>query len=218
MSNTALDTTDPDRRRARMVGLEQRWRVVAVLPQQPAVDIVIPVHNDQADLERSVGRLHAYLERDFPFSSRITIADAASTDRTLKIAWRLSGDYPDVRLLRLNESGRGRALAAAWLTSDARVVAQVDCHAPELSGLLPIVAPIISGRIDISIARRLGGLIKALRADVARHLLPTVGNRDWLFDLELALRAERAGFRIHVGPDDRLTQAAKMIHRRVSSV
>jgi hypothetical protein len=52
----------------------------------------------------------------------------------------------------------------------------------------------------VSIARRLGGLIKGLRADVARRLLPTVGNRDWFFDLELLLRAERAGFRIHVLP------------------
>jgi glycosyltransferase involved in cell wall biosynthesis len=70
-----------------MAGLEQRWRVVAILPRQPAVDIVIPVHNDEKDLERSVGLLHSYLERDFPFSSRITIADGASTDGTLKIAW-----------------------------------------------------------------------------------------------------------------------------------
>jgi glycosyltransferase involved in cell wall biosynthesis len=200
MSNTALDTTEPDRRRARMAGLEQRWRVVALLPRQPAVDVVMPVHNDETELDGSVGRLRAYLKSDFPFSTRITIADCASTDGTLKIAWRLADAHPDVRLLRLNEGGRGRALAAAWLTSDARVVAQLDCRTADLSGLLPTVAPIMSGRSDVSIARRLGGLIKALRADVARRLLPTVGNRDWFFDLELLLRAERAGFRIHVLP------------------
>jgi glycosyltransferase involved in cell wall biosynthesis len=195
---TALDTTDPDRRWASMAGLEQRWRVVALLPRQPAVDVVIPVHNDERDLERSVGRLHAYLEHDFPFSSRITIADGASSDGTLKIAWQLADSLPDVRLLRLNESGRGRALAAAWLTSDGRVVAQMDCRAPELSGLLPLVAPIISGRTDVSVGSRWWAAIQALRADVARRLLPTVGNRDWFFDLELLVRAERAGFRIHV--------------------
>lgn len=183
-----------------MAGLEQRWRVVAVLPRQPAVDVVIPVHNDERDLESSVGRLHAYLERDFPFSSRITIADGASTDGTLKIASRLADHYPDVRLLRLNENGRGRALAAAWLTSDARVVAQMDCRTAEVTGLLPLVAPIISGRIDVSIGSRWWSPIKALRAEVARRLLPTVGNRDWFFDLELLVRAERAGFRIHALP------------------
>ena len=200
MSITAFDMTDSDRRRARMAGLEQRWRVVAPLPQQPAVDFVIPVHNDERDLAGSVSRLHAYLIDDFPFSSRITIADGASTDDTLKIAVQLAADLPAVRLLRINEKGRGRALAAAWLTSDARVVAQMDCHAPELTGLPAIVAPIISGRTDMSIARRFGGAIKALRADAARRLLPTVGNRDWFFDLELLVRAERAGFRIHVLP------------------
>ncbi len=183
-----------------MAGLEQRWRVVAILPQQPAVDVVIPVHNDEQDLERSVGRLHAFLEHDFPFSSRITIADCASTDGTLKIAWQLADCLPDVRLLGLNENGRGRALAAAWLTSDARVVAQMDCRAPELSGLVRLVAPIISGHTDVSIGHHWWAAIKALRADVARRLLPTVGNRDWFFDLELLLRAERAGFRIHVMP------------------
>lgn len=183
-----------------MAGLEQRWRVVAVLPQQPAVDVVIPVHNDERDLERSVGRLHAYLERHFPFSSRITIADSASSDGTLKIAWQLADDLPDVRLLRLNENGRGRALAAAWLTSDARVVASMECRAPDVPSLLGLVAPIISGHTDVSIGRNWWAAIKALRADVARRLLPTVGNRDWFFDLELLLRAERAGFRIHVLP------------------
>jgi glycosyltransferase involved in cell wall biosynthesis len=183
-----------------MAGLEQRWRVVAILPRQPAVDIVMPVHNDEVDLEDSVGRLRAYLQRDFPFSWRITIADGASTDGTLKIAWQLARDFPDVRLLRLNEQGRGRALAAAWLTSDARIVAHMDCRAPELSGLLPVIAPIISGLTDVSIARRFGGAVKALRADVARRLLPTVGNRDWFFDLELLVRAERAGYRIKLLP------------------
>jgi glycosyltransferase involved in cell wall biosynthesis len=198
---TAIDTTDPDRRWARMAGLEQRWRVVALLPRQPAVDVVIPVHNDEMDLERSVGQLHEYLKHDFPFSSRITIADSASTDGTLKVAWRLADSLSDVRLLRLNENGRGRALAAAWLTSEARVVAQMDCRAPELSGLLPLVAPIISGRTDVSVGSRWWAAIKALRADVARSLLPTVGNRDWFFDLELLVRADRAGFRIHVQPN-----------------
>lgn len=76
----------------------------------------------------------------------------------------------------------------------------MDCRSPELPGLLPLVAPIISGHTDVSIGRHWVAAIKALRADVARRLLPTVGNHDWLFDLELLVRAERAGFRIRVLP------------------
>jgi hypothetical protein len=74
VSIAPLGTADTDPRLATRTGVEQRWRVVAVLPPTTAVDIVIPVHNEGRDSVRSVGRLHAYLQHEFPFSARITIA------------------------------------------------------------------------------------------------------------------------------------------------
>jgi glycosyltransferase involved in cell wall biosynthesis len=43
---------------------------------------------------------------------------------------------------------------------------------------------------------------KAVRADVARALLPLVADRSWFFDTELLVLAERAGLRIHEVPVD----------------
>jgi glycosyltransferase involved in cell wall biosynthesis len=43
---------------------------------------------------------------------------------------------------------------------------------------------------------------KALRADVARRLLPLVEDDGWFFDTELLLLAERSGLRIHEVPVD----------------
>ena len=43
---------------------------------------------------------------------------------------------------------------------------------------------------------------KALRADVARRLLPHVADDGWFFDTELLLLAERNGLRIHEVPVD----------------
>lgn len=43
---------------------------------------------------------------------------------------------------------------------------------------------------------------KAVRADVARALLPLVEDDTWFFDTELLVLAERAGFRIHEVPVD----------------
>jgi glycosyltransferase involved in cell wall biosynthesis len=175
-----------------------RARVVIALPEgrpRPVIDIVVPVHDGERDLARTVRRLHAYLTEGFPFTVRITIADNASTDRTLAIATELAAELPEVRVLHLNEKGRGRALAAAWLTSDARVVTHIDVDlSTDPSALLPLVAPVISGRSEISIGS--GGRLKALRADVARRLVPLVLTRNWLFDMELLLRAERAGLSI----------------------
>jgi hypothetical protein len=55
----------------------------------PAIEIVIPVHNEEHDLEPSVRRLHDYLTVNFPLSFRITIADNASTDGTWVIVCAL---------------------------------------------------------------------------------------------------------------------------------
>ena len=176
------------------------FRVIAPLPTlvpnlyRPALDIVVPVHNQQQELARAVRRLRSFLRHTFPFSARITIADCASTDSTRDVAIALAAELGSVRLIHLNEEGRGRALAAGWMTSDARVVASADA-APDIdvSGLPQLIAPLMSGHSEISI----GGRFKALRGDVARRLIPTVLNRTWLFEIELLLRARRAGMRIH---------------------
>jgi glycosyltransferase involved in cell wall biosynthesis len=201
------------------------------------VDITIPVYNEEHDLAPAVRRLHNYLNSDFPFSAQITIADNGSTDGTAAQALRLAAELRGVRLIRLSEKGRGRALAESWLTSDAQVVAYMDVDlSTDLSALLPLIAPVISGHSDVSIGSRLANgarvvrspkrevisrsynllvrLVlgvrfkdaqcgfKAVRADVARRLIPEVQNRNWFFDTELLVRAERAGLRVHELPVD----------------
>ena len=56
----------------------------------PEIEIVVPVYNEAAGLERSIRRLHRFLSDGFPFSWRIVIADNASVDATPEIARRLA--------------------------------------------------------------------------------------------------------------------------------
>jgi putative flippase GtrA len=123
---------------------------------RPTVEVVVPVHNEERDLERCVRRLHDYLCSSFPFDYRVTIADNASTDATWPLALRLAGELEHVRAVRLDQKGRGRALRAVWGASPAAVLAYMDVDlSTGLEALLPLVAPLVSGHSDLAIGTRL---------------------------------------------------------------
>ncbi|MCX5112393.1 bifunctional glycosyltransferase family 2/GtrA family protein [Streptomyces sp. NBC_00378] len=129
---------------------------VATHHPEPVLDVVVPVFNEERDLEPSVRRLHAHLCETFPYPFRITIADNASTDSTPRIAARLADELPEAQWFRLAEKGRGRALRTAWSLSTAPVLAYMDVDlSTELTALLPLVAPLLSGHSDIAIGTRL---------------------------------------------------------------
>jgi putative flippase GtrA len=149
------------------------------------VDVVIPVYNEQRGLDGSVRRLHRFLSTEFPFSWRIIIADNASTDATAFIAEGLVKELPAVTLVRLEAKGRGRALRAAWSVSDARVVCYMDVDlSTDLNGLLPLVAPLLSGHSDLAIGTRLSKSSRVTRG-IQREFISRSYNRI----LRLALRA-----------------------------
>jgi putative flippase GtrA len=128
------------------------------------IDVVVPVHNEQAGLERSIRNLHRYLRSQLPFTWRIVIADNASTDATPAIAAALARELRGVEVLRLERKGRGLGLREAWSRSDARVVCYMDVDlSTDLRGLLPLVAPLLSGHSDVAIGSRLARGARVVR-------------------------------------------------------
>jgi putative flippase GtrA len=127
------------------------------------LELVVPVFDEEAQLERTIRRLCEYL-RSFPFSSRVTIADNASTDGTWPIACRLAAELEGVECVRLDRKGRGRALHHVWSLSDAYVLAYMDVDlSTDLAALLPLVAPLVSGHSDLAIGSRLARGAKVVR-------------------------------------------------------
>ena len=213
-----------------------------ICPSRPAepgyvLDVVIPVFNEERALGECVQRLGRFLAAEVPYAARITVVDNASTDGTLAVARLLADELPHVYAMHLGAKGRGGALHAAWSSSPADVVAYMDVDlSTDLTALMPLVAPLVSGHSDVAIGSRLTassrvvrgpkrefvsrsynlilrGVLgarfsdaqcgfKAIRADVARQLLPLVVDTGWFFDTEMLVIAERAGLRIHEVPVD----------------
>lgn len=130
----------------------------------PVLDVVIPVHNEEDDLDTCVRRLHAHLSDTFPYPFRITVADNASTDLTSAVAKALAAELPEVESFRLEQKGRGRALRTVWTASRAPVLAYMDVDlSTDLNALLPLVAPLISGHSDLAIGSRLSRSSRVVR-------------------------------------------------------
>jgi len=125
------------------------------MQKKPTLNVVIPVYNEEAELlshtETLIGFLTNYLQ-DFDWS--ITIADNASTDKTLHIARNLSKKYKTVHVLHLDQKGRGRAVKRAWLENNADVHCYMDVDlSSDLKNLPPLVRSLLRG-YDIAIGTR----------------------------------------------------------------
>ncbi len=163
-------------------GTQQQLRDV----RPPVLDIVIPVYNEQHTVETCVRTLRRYLDAHVPYESRITIADNASVDNTLEVANRLAAAIPGVRVVHLDRKGRGRALRQVWEASDAEVVAYMDVDlSTDLKGLLPLVAPLLSGHSDVAYGSRLARSSRVVRGPKREFI-----SRTYNFMLHTALHAK----------------------------
>jgi glycosyltransferase involved in cell wall biosynthesis len=142
-----------------------------------AVDIVIPVFNEERSLPGCVEVLQKYLTAAFPFEWQITVVDNASTDETPRVADELAESVDRVRVLHLDRRGRGLALRAAWGCSDADVVVYMDVDlSTGLDALLPLVAPLVNGHSDVAVGSRLAPGSRTVRG-VRREMISRCYNR-----------------------------------------
>src|ERR1044072_2985548 len=165
-------------------------------PDAPArVDVVVPVYDEQAVLARSIRRVHDHLTEHMPFEWRIVIADNASTDQTPRIAAALAADLPGVELLALPQKGRGRALRAAWLGSEAEVGCYMDVDlATDLRALLPLLPAPVSGHSDVAIGTRLHRGSQVVRG-AKRELISRSYNRILRLTLGARFSDAQCGFK-----------------------
>lgn len=142
-----------------------------------AVDIAIPVLNEERVLAASAARVLDHLSRR-DIDATLTIADNGSTDRTETLARGLAAADPRVRYLRLERPALGAALREAWCTSSAAVVGYMDADlATDLRHLDEALELLSGSGCDMVVATRLAPGARVVNRRLLRTITSHVFNR-----------------------------------------
>jgi len=138
-------------------------RVYPVI-DEPVVEIVVPVLNEEQTLEQNIKTLYQFLEKQNGLRFKITIADNGSTDKTTTIAKKLAKNYTRIQMVRLAEKGRGRALKQVWMNSNVDILSYMDIDlSTSLDDFMPMIKPLIYGDAGVAIGSRLDKKSKTTR-------------------------------------------------------
>lgn len=140
-------------------------------------EIVIPIYNEEVELEQNVLRLYSYIKNHFKnWNFRITIADNASKDQSLEIANKLAHRFNKIGVLHLAQKGRGRAVKKAWKESKADILCYMDVDlSTDLKFLKNLITPLSDG-YDIAIGSRLLLQSKVIGRPLKREILSRIYN------------------------------------------
>ena len=124
--------------------------------ENPLVEVVVPVLNEERTLKTNIETLYNFLRAQDGLQFRITIADNGSTDRTQVITNELAEHYAAIRVVRLSERGRGRALKQVWMDSYADILSYMDVDlSTSLDDFMPLIKPLVNGEAGVAIGSRL---------------------------------------------------------------
>jgi dolichyl-phosphate beta-glucosyltransferase len=106
----------------------------------PFLSIVIPAHNEETRLPRTLGKIFTYLESQ-SYTAEVIIVENGSSDRTFEIAQGYAQDHPSLTVIREERRGKGNAVRRGMLDArgEYRFICDADLSMPieELGKFLP---------------------------------------------------------------------------------
>ncbi len=155
------------------------------------LQIVIPAYNEELRLPRTLRTLRRFLtDRRSMFGAvEVLVVDNDSTDRTAEVAHAVDSPAMPVRVIRCQRRGKGAAVRAGLLASDADLVAFMDADgATDLAALDAAWHRLRSGADVVIGSRGLDGSVADVRScrtrtagaacyrRLARRLVPSVAD------------------------------------------
>lgn len=188
------------------------------------VSVVVPIHNEASTLPQAVPDLLSELALvDATFD--VTLAENGSTDATVAVATTLAATHPELHVITLSEPDYGAAMRSGFLAAEGNWVVNFDIDyfsGSFVTTALTTGADVVVASKRVAGARDNRGSLrriatwgfnlllrtlfrvsvtdthgmKAVRREVVADIGPKVISTQDLFDTELVIRAERAGYRI----------------------
>lgn len=119
----------------------------------PFLSIVIPAHNEEDRLPRTLGQISSFLEKQ-SYSSEILVVENGSSDRTFELAQEYALRRPNLTVHHEKQPGKGNAVRRGMLEArgEYRFICDADLSMPieELQKFLP---PVLNN-FDIAIGSR----------------------------------------------------------------
>lgn len=137
-----------------------------------SVEIVIPIYNEQVELEKNITKLHSFAVKHLvEYAWHVTIADNASSDKSLAIAKKISKEKSHIGFIHLDQKGRGRAVKKVWRETRADILIYMDVDlSTDLMNLPPLIKALVKG-YDIGIGTRLLPNSKVVNRPFKREIL-----------------------------------------------
>lgn len=145
--------------------------------RQPALSVVLPVHNERENVAPLIAELRAALGHR---TLEILAVDDASSDGSGAELARLARTAPDLRVLRLRRrGGQSAALAAGWTAAHAPIIVTLDADGQNDPADIPALLaaleaePALGAVVGVR-ARRRDGRWKRLQSAVANRVRDTI--------------------------------------------
>lgn len=147
----------------------------------PALSLVIPAYNEQARLPYTLAEIDAFIRREH-LDCEVIVVDNGSRDATSAVVLQASATFPQLRLLRTDARGKGRAVRTGVLAAHASVVlfadADLSWSVEDLGRVLRLVgesSPVVIGSREGQGARRRGEpAYRHLMGRVFNHVVQTL--------------------------------------------
>ena len=134
--------------------------------------IVLPVYNEEKDLQKNLPVLHAYAKEHLDaYDWAIVIAEQASTDATPHVAQELAQKYPKVSYVHLSQKGRGGALRHVWQTIPADYYSYTDIDLSSQIRYFPELFRALDNNHQLAIGSRLSNESRVVGRTVFREII-----------------------------------------------